>query len=129
MTSKYNPYQVICKGNSCKLYKKCKDKCILKENSKKYLKGCNYSNGNGCNYCSHKKKCILIKPYSDKLNIIEKKRVWLEKENITLYEYISVLDNGDDVYFKRSKQQIIEKIEDNEKLIKAYQKKEEELLN
>lgn len=138
--SRYNPYQVICKGESCKLYDKCDDKCILKENSKRFLKGCNYSNENDCKYCSHKNKCILIKPYSDKIGKIESKRNYLECENRKLHEYISKWDTiendlekynvnsvTDVIYFKRNKQQMIDRINDNEKLIKAYRKKEKEL--
>ena len=90
--TKYNPYQVICKGLSCSSYEECnsnkKKDCILKESSKKYLKGCNYSKEGDCKYCSHRNKCELIKPYSDKLCEIENKRHYLEKENKLLYEYI-----------------------------------------
>lgn len=141
MTSKYNPFQVICIGDSCKIYGKCDNKCILKDTFKKYLKGCNYSQFGDCKYCSHKKTCVLIKPYSNKLYETEMERFTLEKENETLKKYISTWDEiereldkyeGDSVtdviYFERSKQQMIERINDNKKLIKAYLKKEGSLV-
>lgn len=103
---------------------------------------CNYSNKNDCNYCSYNGKCVLIKPYSEELNKIERKRHSLENENKLLYKYISewraIEDNLDEykvksvldvIYFKRNKQQMIERINDNKKLIKAYLKKEDDLLN
>ena len=143
MTStKYNPYQVICKGVDCKLYTKCGDRCILKPKYKDFLKGCNYSNEGDCKYCSHRKKCVLIKPYSKDLEKVELKRLALEKENDELYKYIiewrnieENLDNYDGansvtdvIYFKRNKQQMINRIKDNEKLIEAYRKKEEKMI-
>lgn len=138
----YNPYQVLCIGVTCKLYDKCKDKCILKDNIKKNIKGCHYSNENDCKYCSHKNTCMLIKPFSEKLHKIEIKRHYLENENKKLHECISLWDDiendldkynknsvTDVVNFKRTKQQMINRINDNDRLINAYLKKEEDLLN
>ena len=137
--SKFNPYQVICIGNNCKLYSKCEDKCILK--SKNYVKGCNYSKDGDCQYCSHKRKCVLIKPYSDDLYKVELKRHRLENENKELYEHIlewDEIENNleeygvnsvfDVINFRRNKQQMIDRINDNKKLIKAYLKKEYDLI-
>ena len=70
------------------------------------------------------------------------KRLALEKENDELYKYIiewrnieENLDNYDGansvtdvIYFKRNKQQMINRIKDNEKLIEAYRKKEEKMI-
>lgn len=138
---KYNSYQVICKGLSCSSYEECKSNkkndCILKESSKKYLKGCNYSKKEDCKYCSHRNKCELIKPYSDKLCRIENKRHYLEKENEKLYHYISewkkiennLTDYGevnsvlDVIYFPKERNTIgkmIDEIHDNKKLIEDY---------
>lgn len=142
MTSNYNPYQVICIGSDCELYDECDNECILKDSFKKYIKGCHYSKTNQCSYCSHRKKCILIKPYSEKINKIEIKRNGLENENKLLRGYIKEWDKieneldkygknsvTDVVYFKRSKQQMIDRINDNNKLIEAYRRKENDLLN
>ena len=146
MVSK-NPYQVICKPN-CKSYKKCRgsggNKCILKSKFQKFIKGCNYSKEGDCKYCSHKSKCWLIKPYSDKLYETEVKRHWLEEENKKLLKYISKWDEieenlesygvnsvTDVVYFGReinTKQKMIDKINRNNRLIKAYFKKEKKLI-
>ena len=139
--SKFNPYQVICIGDNCRLYDKCQDKCILKSKLKNYLKGCNYSKDGDCQYCSYKKKCVLIKPYSDKLYEVELKRHRLENENDELYKLISEWDGiennleeygvgsvFDVINFKRNKQQMIDRINDNKKLIKAYLKKEYDLI-
>ena len=138
-----NPYQIICKGVDCLFYDDCENECILKSSNQKKIKGCNYSNSNTCKYCSHKNKCVLIKPYSEKLFELEIKRVRLENENRGLYKSISLwdsieknLDNYGDfvnsvtdvVYFDMNKQQMINKIFNNEKLIKAYSNKENELI-
>ena len=103
---------------------------------------CNYSKKGDCKKCSHKKKCYLNKPYSDKLNKIEVKRRCLEIENNDLYGYISEWDSiendlkkygvgsvTDVINFKRNKQQMIDRINDNKKLITAYLKKEKKLSN
>lgn len=138
-----NPYQVICKGVDCSFYDDCEDECILKSSNQKKIKGCNYSKSNNCKYCSHKNKCVLIKPYSDELYNIELKRFRLEKENRRLYEYISkwneieseiekygafVNSVTDVVYFDMNKQQMVNKIVNNNKLIKAYLNKEHTLI-
>ena len=141
MANRYNPYQVICIGEDCKIYGKCDNRCILKNSYKKWIKGCNYSVDGDCKYCSHKNKCVLIKPYSKSLHKIEIKRNNLENENKKLYEYISEWDEieenldkygvnsvTDVIYFERNKQQMIDRINDNDKLIKAYLKKEKELV-
>lgn len=131
MSSNYNPYQVICIGNECELYDECKDECILP--SKNRLKGCNYDNK--CTYCSHKNKCELQKPYSDKIHELEMKIHWAELEMRTLRKYISTWrdveknleDYGvksvtDVVYYGRNEQQMIDRIHDIERLIKSYRK-------
>ena len=141
MVSK-NPYQVICIGVTCKLYDKCNDKCILNKNAQSYIKGCNYSSIDDCKHCSHKNKCLLLKPYSEKINKIESKRRILEKENDVLYEYISTWDEiennidkygvdsvTDVVYFKRDRQKMIDRINDNNKLINLYREHENKLIN
>lgn len=142
MTSKYDSYQVICIGTDCSLYNICGNKCILKSKFKKWIKGCNYGKSGDCEYCSHKQKCVLIKPFSEELDKIEKKRFALEKANKQLYEYIREWDEieknldkykvnsvSDVIYFKRNRQKMVDKIKDNERLIKAYREKEENLLN
>lgn len=147
---KYNPYQVICKGISCLSYDDCKhdknNNCVLKRNSEKYLKGCNYSKEGDCKYCSHRNKCELIKPYSDKLYAIEKKRHHLEHENKYLYEQISEwkeIENNlkeygnansvlDVIYFSKDRNTIgkmIDEIHDNKKLIEDYLNVEEKIVN
>lgn len=141
MSNKYNPYQVLCIGTDCKAYNICGNKCVLKSKFKKWIKGCNYSKKGDCNYCSHKNTCILIKPYSEELNKIEIKRIRLENENKKLHEHISEWDEiennlekyevnsvFDVINFKRNKQQMIDRINDNKKLIKAYLKKEYDLI-
>lgn len=144
MTLKFNPYQVICIGEKCNLYNKCKNECILKNGLKNRIIGCNYSKEGDCKHCSHRNKCVLIKPYSDELNKIEVKRRHLEKENEKLFEYISEWDDieknlskyhahsvNEVIYFDKkinSKQKMIDKIDRNKLLIKAYLKKEQELL-
>ena len=136
-----NPYQVICIGNDCNLFEKCrKNECILKNSLKSRIKGCNYANNGDCKYCSHKNKCILIRPYSDKLHNLEVKRIGLETENKRLYEYLTTWNKVEDeldgvgsvtdvVYFDRNKQQMIDRINDNNKLIKAYREKEDSLIH
>ena len=102
---------------------------------------CNYSKLGDCNHCSYKQDCILIKPFSDKLNKIEVKRINLENENKGLYKNISEWDEiernldkfekdsvTDVVYFERSRQQMIDRINDNERLINAYLKLEDNLI-
>lgn len=143
MSKKYNPYQVIC-TNKCKLFDKCENNCILQSNSKKLVKGCNYSNEGDCAYCSHKNKCILIKPFSKKLEKLENKRVQLEKENKQLYDYISqwknIENNLDEygvdsvldvIYFPKHRNTIgkmVEEIHDNKKLIEDYLNAEERII-
>lgn len=135
-------YQVICIGVQCKLHHECKNECILNKYYKSFIRGCNYSSVGDCKKCSHRKHCILIKPTSDKIKKIEFKRRVLEKENDVLYGYISTWDeienNIDEyevdsvrevIYFERSKQQMLDRINDNEKLINLYLKKEEKLIN
>jgi len=141
MKNKNNPYQVICIGDICRLYNKCGDVCILKPSFKNRIRGCNYSKCGDCNHCSNKRKCILIKPYSEKLSELENKRIVLEKENKKLYGYISEwneiekeLDKygvdsvTDVVYFDRNRQQMIDRINDNKRLINAYLKMEDKLI-
>lgn len=136
-----NPYQTICIGIDCKLYEKCEKECILKNGLKNHIKGCNYSKNNDCNHCSHKKKCILIKPFTSEIHKLEVKRGFLEDENRKLHEYISNWDEiendlneydvnsvTDVIYFKRSRQQMVDKINDNNRLINAYLKKEKSLI-
>ena len=140
MVSK-NPYQVICIGEDCRLYNKCEKECILKNGLLKHIKGCNYSKDGDCKYCSNKKKCILIKPYTKELHELEVKRRVLEIENNTLHEYVHTweeIENSldeygvdsvtDVVYFDRTKQQMIDRINDNIKLINAYRKKEDNMV-
>lgn len=141
MTSKYNPYQVICIGDDCKGYGKCGKSCILKSKFKNRLKGCNYSKKGDCTYCSNRNRCVLLKPFSNELHKIEIKRISLELENKKLYEYISEWDEieeeleeygvdsvTDVIYFERNKQQMVDRINDNKKLISAYLKKEKSLI-
>ena len=141
MSRKPKPYQVICIGDSCRLYDKCGDICILKSKFKNRISGCNYSQDGDCNHCSKRKECILIKPYSEKLNKIEIKRISLESENKRLYGYISEWDDvernldeyekdsvNDVVYFDKSRQQMVDRINDNKRLINAYLKAEEKLV-
>lgn len=141
MSKKPKPYQVICIGDTCRGYDKCGDVCILKSKFKNSISGCNYSKKGDCNHCSHRRKCVLIKPFSKKLNKIEVKRIGLENENRELYKYISEWDEiernldkyeknsvTDVVYFGRSRQQMIDRINDNIKLINAYLKMENELV-
>lgn len=142
MSSKYNTYQVICIGEDCKAYDVCKGKeCILESKYKKWIQGCNYSNIGDCEYCSHRKNCYLIKPYSDEIHEIEVKLRTVEKKNEKLWEYISNWDEvekelrvkggksvTDVVYFKRTKQQMARSIAKNKELIEAYREDLEELL-
>ena len=88
MVNKSHTFQVVCIGLDCKAYTKCDDDCILKQNFKRKLKGCTYSNKGDCSHCSHKKKCFLIKPFSDKLYEIEKKRHKLENKNRELFDLL-----------------------------------------
>ena len=84
----------------------------------------------------------MLKPYSEKINKIESKRRILEKENNVLYENISTWDEiennidkyevdsvTDVVYFKRNRQKMIDRINDNNKLINLYREHEEKLIN
>ena len=140
MTTKYNPFQVMCIGEDCELYSQCDNICILKDKFKNHLKGCSYSNIGDCKNCSNKKKCVLIRPYSDKLYKTEVKRSWLEKRNKELTNYVKewkiieekLGDNRksvtDIIYFKRSMQKMVDEIEDNQKLIAVYREKEKRLL-
>ena len=141
MNKRFIPYQVICIGEDCRLHDKCDNICILKSKLKKLISGCNYSRKGDCNYCSNKKKCVLIKPYSKELNKIEVKRINLESENKKLYGYISEWDEiernldkygkdsvTDVIYFDRSRQQMIDRINDNKRLINAYLKLENKLV-
>ena len=141
MKMRFNPYNVICIGEECKLHDKCDKICILKSKFKNYLKGCNYGKHGDCKKCSHKQKCIILKPYSEALYKIEVKRNALENENKKLHEYISTWDEIENnldtygvdsvtevVYFERNKQQMVERIKDNEKLINAYLKKEKKMI-
>lgn len=143
MSKRYNPYQVIC-TDMCKLSDKCEDDCLFKPKS--LVKGCNYSKKNDCKYCSHRNKCDLIKPYSKKLDELERKRIHLEKENKQLYGFISEwkhiennLDKYEDansvldvLYFPKYRNNIgkmVEEIHDNEKLIEDYLNAEERIIN
>ena len=102
---------------------------------------CNYSIKGDCNRCKYRKKCILIKPYSDELHKLEVKRSVLENENRKLYRCISTWDEieesldeygvdsvTDVVYFHRNRQQMVDRINDNTKLINAYKRKEDNMV-
>ena len=102
---------------------------------------CNYSKEGDCKLCSYRKNCILIKPFSDELYKMEVKRIELEQQNKILSSYISNWDeienNLDEygvssvldvAYYPRSRQQMIDRINDNEKLIKAYRDKEKNMI-
>lgn len=141
MASKYDSYQVICIGDYCKAYDKCDKICMLKSKFQKFIKGCNYSKKGDCKNCSYNDKCILIKPYSEDLNKIEIKRRELEYKNKKLYEYISEWDKvekelddygakvvTDVVYFKTTKQQMINQINRNKHLIQLYLNEEKKIL-
>lgn len=105
---------------------------------------CNYNKKGDCKHCSYKHKCNLIKPYSKKLDTIERNRIHLEQENKLLYDYIdkwkeienklpieahwnnksymvySVLDV---LYFPKERNSIskmLDEIHDNKKLIEDY---------
>ena len=113
---------------------------------------CNYSKEGDCKLCSYKHKCDLIKPYSKKLETIERNRIHLEQENKLLYDYIdkwkeienklpieahwnnksymvySVLDV---IYFPKERNTIskmLDEIHDNKKLIEDYLNVEKRLL-
>ena len=90
MSKKSHTFQVVCIGIDCKAYGKCGNDCILKPKFQRKLKGCTYCKKSDCNHCSHKKKCLLIKPYSDELDKIERKKQKLEMENDKLFYLLFV---------------------------------------